>query len=501
MSPHTKWVAAGLLVVGLIVLVRLMGGDSPPVAELPEVHEEDTGGSAEALDSGEGEAGEAPVDPEPRVVVHTIAPGDTVGGLLQANGVVGVRQIVELSKEHLDLARVKPGQELEIAFIGETPTDIWLKIDMDRRLHIELTDPVQVGVDEKVYDVEPVAIRLNMQQSLWQAGTEQGFSASLIMQMAKVFENEVDFNTDLRPGAAISVVVDSLTHESEFVRYDNLHAMVLENVGKTWTAIYHTDKAGKSAWYDLDGENLGPTAGGGSGGGAGGFRAPFEYGRFHSHQTSYWKKKLKKGQLRVSSDFYQPRCGGKCRHHALDFTAAQGTPVVAIGSGVVRAITGPGGLCGNGVQLAMTDSKGQKWRTLYCHLSKISVSKKQKVKKGQRIGLSGGKPGTRGAGNTTGPHLHLELRKKSKKGSMRLVDPLEYLDWGEFDVIIRHTKGYGPGKKRKTKKRPKPKPLTETSERDAFVLRRDALLLELQTVLPSPPAEAEVEETPSPEAP
>jgi murein DD-endopeptidase MepM/ murein hydrolase activator NlpD len=99
-------------------------------------------------------------------------------------------------------------------------------------------------------------------------------------------------------------------------------------------------------------------------------------------------------------------------HTGLDFAAPEGTPVMATAAGEVTS-TGYDGAYGN--QVVITHDDGTE--TWYCHLSSFSVSPGESVEAGTTIGAIGS------TGNTTGPHLHLEVHP----GGEAPVDPYAYL--------------------------------------------------------------------------
>ncbi|MFF7045636.1 M23 family metallopeptidase [Streptomyces massasporeus] len=101
-------------------------------------------------------------------------------------------------------------------------------------------------------------------------------------------------------------------------------------------------------------------------------------------------------------------------HTGVDFHAASGTSVHAVGAGTVVE-AGWGGSYGNQVVIKMNDGT----YTQYGHLSSIGVSVGQQVTPGQQIALSGA------TGNVTGPHLHFEARTSPEYGSD--IDPVAYL--------------------------------------------------------------------------
>lgn len=104
-------------------------------------------------------------------------------------------------------------------------------------------------------------------------------------------------------------------------------------------------------------------------------------------------------------------------HSGLDLRAAVGTPIGAAAPGIV-AVARRGKLYGNYVIII----HGNKLATVYAHLSRIFVEPDQVVKRGETIGFSGGRPGDHGAGLSSGPHLHFEVRANGIP-----VNPLGYL--------------------------------------------------------------------------
>ncbi|MFE1377334.1 peptidoglycan DD-metalloendopeptidase family protein [Streptomyces sp. NPDC058740] len=101
-------------------------------------------------------------------------------------------------------------------------------------------------------------------------------------------------------------------------------------------------------------------------------------------------------------------------HTGVDFIASSGTTVRAVGPGTVYS-AGWGGAYGNQIVIQHADGTFSQ----YGHLSSISVSAGQTVTGGEQIGLSGS------TGNSTGPHLHFEMRTGPEYGSD--IDPLAVL--------------------------------------------------------------------------
>lgn len=128
----------------------------------------------------------------------------------------------------------------------------------------------------------------------------------------------------------------------------------------------------------------------------------------------------------ISAYFRDPGYAGTfgVRHSAVDTPVYQGSPVRASAHGVVYT-TADNGYGYSYIILAHANG----FMTVYGHISDIIVEEGDTVPQGSIIGLSGGMPGSIGAGYmTTGPHLHFEMLRNGLH-----VDPLDYLSLDVFD--------------------------------------------------------------------
>lgn len=121
----------------------------------------------------------------------------------------------------------------------------------------------------------------------------------------------------------------------------------------------------------------------------------------------------------ITTQFSEPDPWG-IPHRGTDFAAPNGTPIYAIASGVVSA-AGPVNSYGNCVKVSHgTASDGNRYDSLYAHMSRIAVSQGQQVQKGDVLGYVGNTGNVYGANG--GYHLHLELRINGSR-----VNPLAYV--------------------------------------------------------------------------
>jgi murein DD-endopeptidase MepM/ murein hydrolase activator NlpD len=133
--------------------------------------------------------------------------------------------------------------------------------------------------------------------------------------------------------------------------------------------------------------------------------------------------------------------GGSTQHHGgTDYAMPVGTPVLAAADGIVDTVTTQAGSSRSyGLYVVL---KHEGFYTYYAHLSKVIVKVGDQVRQGQTIALSGGAKGAPGAGSSTGPHLHFEVKKTKGGGGQ---DPK-----GWFGKVKSSIAGLFKSKKDKT---------------------------------------------------
>jgi len=224
---------------------------------------------------------------------------------------------------------------------------------------------------------QPVMAGGTVRSSLFSATDEAGIPDGVATQLAEIFANDIDFRRELKRGASFSVVYEALTADGEPITWGPVNGRVLAaefvNKGQTFSAMWFKDGDAKGAYFGLDGQ---------------------------SKQRSFLASPLEFS--RVTSGFamrMHPIFNSWKQHNGVDYGAPVGTPVRTVGDGTVEFAGWQNGY-GNVVQV----QHGGERLTVYAHLSRIDVTKGQRVDQGAIIGAVGQ------TGWATGPHLHFEVK-------------------------------------------------------------------------------------------
>ena len=245
------------------------------------------------------------------------------------------------------------------------------------------------NIENDKFDEEIISIKLNKKivykenlivQSLYKAATDQNIPANTIIEFARIYGFQVDFQRDIRKKDKFQIMYEIfLNNKNEIVETGEILFCNLKLSGKD-NSLYYFDKDGSEGHYDKNGKSV--------------------------------KKALMKTPIngaRLSSPFgmrKHPIDGYNKMHRGTDFAAPMGTPIMASGDGVVKKA----GWCGGGGNCVKIKHNST-YQTIYAHMSKFARGIKNgvRVKQGQTIGYVGS------TGKSTGPHLHYEVIVNGKK--------------------------------------------------------------------------------------
>lgn len=238
-----------------------------------------------------------------------------------------------------------------------------------------------------------------IQSSLFAATDEARIPDAVATQIAEIFSGTIDFHRALRKGDRFSVVYETLEADGEPLRSGRVLSTEFVNAGKAQQAMWFQEAGQKGAYYTLDGESL---------------------------QRAYLASPL--AFSRVTSGFkmrFHPILQTWRAHLGTDYAAPTGTPVRAVGDGIVEFAGSQGGF-GNVVYLKHRNNH----TTVYAHLSRIAVRKGQSVSQGDNLGAVGA------TGWATGPHLHFEFRINGQH-----VDPMTLAQRSESVPVSASARG------------------------------------------------------------
>ena len=327
------------------------------------------------------------LEPKYKKIKHKIKSGETFDKILEGYSI-----------EKSEILKIKKSLQKKTN-LNKLNTKHIIQFSLDKTLNKINQFTYQVSNTQKIYlerDIENdvfkeelLTIKLKKQiiykeniilESLYQAATEQKIPANTIIEFARIYGFQVDFQRDVRKQDKFQIMYEIFLNEKkEIIETGEILFANLKLSGQD-NSLYYFDNEKNAGHYDKNGKSI--------------------------------KKALMKSPIngaRLSSAFgmrKHPIDGYNKMHKGTDFAAPMGTPIMASGDGVIKKAGWCGG-GGNCVKIRHNSS----YETVYAHMSKFARGIKSgvRVKQGQIIGYVGS------TGKSTGPHLHYEVIVNGKK--------------------------------------------------------------------------------------
>ena len=327
------------------------------------------------------------LEPKYKKFSHKIKSGETFDKIL--NGYSIDKEQVVAIKENLskkiNINKLNTNQRIQIT-IDQTNNKIKefiFQISNTEKIILSKTN------DISKFNEEVLVLKLNKKiiykenvilQSLYKAATDQDIPPNTIIEFARIYGFQVDFQRDIRKGDDFQMMYEIFVDKNDKIiqtgeiLYANLKLSGQDN------SLYYFDKKDGEGHYNKNGKSV---------------------------QKALMKTPI--NGARLSSSFgmrKHPIDGYNKMHRGTDFAAPKGTPIMASGNGIVKKA----GWCGGGGNCVKIKHNST-YETVYAHMSKFArgIKKGVRVKQGQTIGYVGS------TGKSTGPHLHYEVIVNGKK--------------------------------------------------------------------------------------
>ena len=225
-----------------------------------------------------------------------------------------------------------------------------------------------------------VVIKNAIKNNLYSSATDVGVEPNIIVEFARIFGFEVDFQRDIRRGDWFEILYERFEDDNNKVRDTGKIIYASMFVNGEEINLYNFKYKDHEEYYDIKGKSITKSL----------MKTPINGARLSS---SFGMRK-------------HPILGYNKMHRGTDFAAPSGTPIMASGSGTVTRARWCGG-GGNCVKIKHNST----YETIYAHMKAFAkgIKEGRKVKQGQIIGYVGS------TGLSTGPHLHYEVIVNGKK--------------------------------------------------------------------------------------
>ncbi len=296
-----------------------------------------------------------------------------------------IQKVIDNLKKK-NLTNIYAGRQLSIVLKKlnkETYSIINVLYPINNTLSVEIKknkDAIEIKENILKLNKKEVVIKNAINNNLYSAAIEAGIEPNIIIEFARIYGFEIDFQRDIRKGDTFEIYYEKFLDDNGIVRDTGKIIYAHMSVNNREINLYNFKDKNEVGYYDISGKSIVKSL----------MKTPINGARLSS---SFGMRK-------------HPILGFNKMHRGTDFAAPTGTPIMASGSGTVTRARWCGG-GGNCVKIRHNST----YETIYAHMSKFAIGIKEgrKVKQGQIIGYVGS------TGLSTGPHLHYEVVVNGKK--------------------------------------------------------------------------------------
>ncbi len=284
-----------------------------------------------------------------------------------------LRNIYSGRKLNLIIKKLEDGSATVINFLYPVSNTVSIEIRKSQNDFILKENILQLYKKE-------VVVKNIIKNNLYNSANESGIEPNIIVEFARIFGFEVDFQRDIRKGDWFEIFYEKFEDDNKKVRDTGKIIYASMYVNGEEINLYNFKFNNEEEYYDIKGKSITKSL----------MKTPINGARLSS---SFGMRK-------------HPILGYNKMHRGTDFAAPAGTPIMASGSGTVTRARWCGG-GGNCVKIKHNST----YETIYAHMKAFAkgIREGKKIRQGQIIGYVGS------TGLSTGPHLHYEVIVNGKK--------------------------------------------------------------------------------------